>query len=113
VPELRRLTYDSKALHPALSPDGAYVAYRFRDGERESVKLRNIANGSTIEVLPPTAEGYANLAFSPDGGYLYFTTLLKGVKQRWPGRSGAASPSRPTDARSLLSVAMIRGRRCG
>ena len=33
------LTYDSKAYDPALSPDGAYVAYMFRDGERESVKM--------------------------------------------------------------------------
>src|SRR5205085_10530130 len=35
---------------------------------------------STIEVLPPSVEGYGNLAFSPDGGYLYFTTLRKGAK---------------------------------
>ena len=119
VPELRRLTYDSKALHPALSPDGAYVAYRFRDGERESVRLRNIANGSTVEVLPPTAEGYANLAFSPDGGYLYFTTLLKGVKQNVIARAPIFGGTPQEVAREIWSsfslspdgrqVAFIRG----
>jgi Tol biopolymer transport system component/DNA-binding winged helix-turn-helix (wHTH) protein len=78
--ELKRLTYDSKAHDPAISPDDKYVAYRFHDGERESVRLRNIANGSTVEVMPPALEGYGNLAFSPDGGYLYFTTRRSGVK---------------------------------
>src|SRR5256714_1803435 len=78
--ELRRLTYDSKAFDPAISPDGGYVAYRFHEGDQESVRLRNIANGSTVEVMPPIVEGYSNLAFSPDGSYLYFTTLRKGVK---------------------------------
>ncbi|HEX3086465.1 MAG TPA: hypothetical protein VHP99_18160, partial [Pyrinomonadaceae bacterium] len=72
--QLKRLTYDSKAYDPALSPDGTFVAYMFRDGEHESIRLRNIANGSTVEVLPPATEEYANLAFSPDGNYLYFTT---------------------------------------
>ena len=78
--ELRRLTYDSKAFDPAISPDGGYMAYRFHDGDQDSVRLRNIANGSTVEVMPPTLEGYGSPTFSPDGSYLYFTSLRRGVK---------------------------------
>ena len=80
APELRRLTSDSKAFDPVISPDGGDVAYRFRDGDRESVRLRNIASGSDVEVMPPRLEGYTNLAFSPDGGHLYFTAPHEGVK---------------------------------
>lgn len=79
--ELKRLTYDSKAFGPAVSPSGEYVAYRFHDGDQDSIRLKNIANGSTIQIMPPMAtEGYENLAFSPDGNYLYFTTTRPGAK---------------------------------
>jgi Tol biopolymer transport system component/DNA-binding winged helix-turn-helix (wHTH) protein len=78
--QLKRLTYDSKALGPAVSPSGEYVAYRFHEGDKDSLRLRNIANGSTIQIMPPTGDGYANLVFSPDGNYLYFTTGRPGVK---------------------------------
>jgi Tol biopolymer transport system component len=73
APELKRLTYDSKAFDPVISPDGHSVAYKFQDGDQISIKLKNIINGSTIEVLPPTGEEYANIAFSPDGNTLFFT----------------------------------------
>lgn len=78
--ELKRLTYDSKAFGPAISPSGEFVAYRFHDGELDSIKLKNIANGSTVEIMPPIREGYSGLTFSPDGNYLYFTTSRPGVK---------------------------------
>jgi Tol biopolymer transport system component/DNA-binding winged helix-turn-helix (wHTH) protein len=78
--ELKRLTYDSKAFGPAVSPSGEYVAYRFHDNDQDSIKLRNIANGSTVQIMPPIAGGYGNLAFSPDGNYLYFTTGRPGLK---------------------------------
>jgi Tol biopolymer transport system component len=78
--QLKRLTSDSKAFGPAVSPSGEYVAYRFHDGNQDSIKLRNIANGSTIQVMPANTEGYSNLAFSPEGSYLYFTTGRPGVK---------------------------------
>src|SRR5207302_503477 len=78
--QLKRLTYDSKAFGPAISPSGEYVAYKFYDGSQDSVRLKNVANGSTIQIMPPSTGGYNNLAFSPDGNYLYFTTLRPGIK---------------------------------
>ena len=56
------------------------MAYRFHNGDEESVRLRNIDNGSTVEVMPAKLNGYGNLAFSPDGSYLYFTTLSNNSK---------------------------------
>ena len=78
--ELKRLTYDSKAFGPAVSPSGEYVAYTFHDGDQDSIKLKNIANGSTVQIMPPISEGYRNLAFERDGNFLYFTTLRAGIK---------------------------------
>ena len=78
--ELKRLTYDSKAFGPAVSPSGEYVAYRFHDADQDTIKLKNIANGSTVQIMPPISGGYSNLAFSPDGNYLYFTTSRQGLK---------------------------------
>ena len=48
--QLKRLTYDSKAFGPAVSPSGEYVAYRFHEGDKDSLRLKNIANGSTIQI---------------------------------------------------------------
>jgi Tol biopolymer transport system component/DNA-binding winged helix-turn-helix (wHTH) protein len=78
--EFKRLTYDSKAFGPAVSPGGEFVAYRFHDQDQDSIKLKNIANGSTTQIMPPIAEGYGNLEFSHDGNYLYFTTMRPGKK---------------------------------
>lgn len=78
--ELKRLTYDSKAFGPAVSPSGEFVAYRFHDADTDTIKLKNIVNGSTVEIMPPIPEGYFSLTFSPDGNYLYFSTLRPGKK---------------------------------
>ena len=51
--QLKRLTYDSKAFGPAVSPSGEFVAYRFHEGDKDSLMLKNIANGSTIQIMPP------------------------------------------------------------
>jgi Tol biopolymer transport system component len=40
--------------------------------------LKNIANGSTVQIMPPISGG--NLQFSHDGNYLYFTTGRPGIK---------------------------------
>ncbi|MFL6230477.1 MAG: winged helix-turn-helix domain-containing protein, partial [Pyrinomonadaceae bacterium] len=78
--ELKRLTYDSMEIDPAVSPDGKYLAYRFHKGYTESIRLRDVANGSTVEVMPPIEVGYSNPTFSPDGNCLYYTTQRKGVR---------------------------------
>ena len=78
--QLKRLTYDSKAFGPALSPSGEFVAYRFHDGAQDSIKLKNVANGSTVQIMPPINEGYDDLVFSPDKAqrYLYMIDGMNG-----------------------------------
>ncbi len=76
--EIKRLTTDSKAFDPALSPDGKNLAYRVRDNDHESIWIKNIATGSAVQILPSLANGYSSLVFSPDGNYLFYKTNRQG-----------------------------------
>lgn len=83
-PSIKRITYDSRVLHSAISPDGRYVAIDVRtdteSGPKESLRLQNIATGSSVEIMPPAMPGYVSPSFSPDGDYLYFGSVPKGAK---------------------------------
>jgi Tol biopolymer transport system component len=62
---------------PAISPDGRYVAY-VQGGQ--SIWLRQIATGSTVQIVPTVAgAGYGCLVFSRDGNYIdYLRTAQSG-----------------------------------
>lgn len=77
-PRLERLTQNSNAYDPAISPDGRFVAYQVVDREHQTVWLKNVATGSTVQVLPPIQENYRGLTFSPDGNELFYKTFRKG-----------------------------------
>lgn len=75
LPSLVKLTHESRAFDPAISPDGRFVAFKvLRDGE-SSVWLKEIARGSSTVVMPPSRFDYRGLTFSPDGGELFFKTF--------------------------------------
>ncbi len=67
-----RLTQSGKAADVAISPEGRYVVYVLREGEMESLNVRQVATGSDVQILPPDAVTFAGLTFSPDGNYIYF-----------------------------------------
>ena len=67
-----RLTQSGKATDVAISPDGQYVVYVLREGEKQSLNVRQVATGSDVQVLPPDVVNFAGLTFSPDGNYIYF-----------------------------------------
>jgi eukaryotic-like serine/threonine-protein kinase len=70
--EISKLTQTGKASGVAVSPDGQYVVYVLRDGEKQSLMVRQVATGSDIPVVPPEVVTYYGLTFSPDGQYIYF-----------------------------------------
>jgi Tol biopolymer transport system component len=67
-----RLTQSGKAMDVAVSPDGQYVVYVLREGEKQSLNVRQVATGSDVQILPPDVVSFAGLTFSPDGNYIYF-----------------------------------------
>ena len=68
---ITKLTDSGMARDVAISPDGRYIVYSFGHGEKESLRLRQIATRSDIEILPPGPE-FHGLTFSPDGIKVYF-----------------------------------------
>ncbi|MGE5109291.1 MAG: protein kinase domain-containing protein [Acidobacteriaceae bacterium] len=75
--QFMRLTENGKAADLAISPDGRYVAWVVRDGEKRSLSVRQVSTGSEVQVLAPDELEINGLRFSPDGDYLYFTRTDK------------------------------------
>ncbi len=69
--QITPLTENGKAANLAISPDGRYVAWIVRQGEQESLWVRQVATGTDVQVLPQEASPIQGLTFSPDGNYLY------------------------------------------
>ena len=75
--EISKLTQSGKATGVAISPDGQYVVYVLREGEKQSLKVRQVATGSDVQILPPDLVVFYGLTFSPDGSYIYYTASSK------------------------------------
>ena len=71
--KFRRLTTTGNVTNAAISPDGRLIVYVQNDNGRESLWLRQVEETTGSEVLPPGAESYAGLTFSPDGSSIYYT----------------------------------------
>ncbi len=57
----------------SISADGRLMAYGRREGER-SLRVKQIATGSEVTVVPPQTGFFGSGAtFTPDGNYLYYT----------------------------------------
>jgi eukaryotic-like serine/threonine-protein kinase len=75
--EISKLTQTGKAFGVAISPDGQYVVYVLRDGEKQNLMVRQVSTGSDVSVIPPAVITYYGITFSTDGQYIYFTASSK------------------------------------
>jgi DNA-binding winged helix-turn-helix (wHTH) protein/Tol biopolymer transport system component len=69
--QITRLTENGMASGVAISPDGHFVAYAKRDGEKEGLWIRQVATQSDVQIVPSDTNGFHGLTFSPDGNYIY------------------------------------------
>jgi Tol biopolymer transport system component len=69
---ITQATNSGTATLTAISPDGKYLLFTKRENGLESLWLRNVPTSSDTQVVPPSANPFASLSFSPDGNYLYF-----------------------------------------
>ncbi|HEX8710177.1 MAG TPA: protein kinase [Pyrinomonadaceae bacterium] len=76
--KVTRLTSTGKAFGPAISPDGKYIAHIVKEGNRQSLLLRQTATTSSREIVAPTDGYFLETAFAPDGNYLYYVLGEKG-----------------------------------
>ena len=70
--EITKLTDNGAVKNVAISQDGSYAAYAVYVGEKQALRLRQVATHSDVEILPPDAGNFVGLTFSPDGNYIYF-----------------------------------------
>jgi len=72
--DIRQLTEHGQAVgFASISQDGRFLAYSRREGER-SLRVKQVATGSEVTVVPPQAGNFGpGATFTPDGNYLYYT----------------------------------------
>jgi Tol biopolymer transport system component len=71
--QLTQLTRAGNAEAPAISPDGRYVAYIRRDGNRFSLWIRQTASPADLEIVPPLPDERIFAAtVTPDGNSVDF-----------------------------------------
>jgi len=61
----------------ALSPDGRYLAYIAGRAGRKTLRVRQVATGSDVEILPAGDVPFRSPSFSPDGNYLFYTAVSR------------------------------------
>lgn len=67
-----KLSTNGKAVHAIISPDGKNVIYTNGIEGKQSVWLRQLADGSNTQIIPPSSDRYDWLEISPDGDTLFF-----------------------------------------
>jgi eukaryotic-like serine/threonine-protein kinase len=77
---ITKLTDSGNVRTEAISPDGRYIVYALVDGEQQSLWVRNVANKSDAQILPPDVVWFSGLSFSPDGNYIYIVRSEKGAR---------------------------------
>ncbi|HUR99020.1 MAG TPA: DPP IV N-terminal domain-containing protein, partial [Pyrinomonadaceae bacterium] len=71
--KLEKVTTDGKTFNGAISPDGKYAVYNIDEGGRQSLWTKQLATGSTVQIVPAAeAVEYGDIRFSPDGNFVTF-----------------------------------------
>jgi len=74
--KITRLTSTGQASDADISPDGKYIVHVKAEGGRRSLWLRQVETTSDTQIVPPTDDTLAGIAFSRDGTYIYY---LRGI----------------------------------
>ncbi len=88
-----KLTSSGKVRDVTISPDGRYAAYSVNENGKDSIRLRQTATNSDVEIVAPVENVMTNLSFTRDGNYLYYVYGgLEGTLFQIPALGG--SPKR-------------------
>ncbi len=74
-----RLTDNGTANLAEISPDGKLVAFINRQEGKESLAVRQVVTGNIISLVQPTAMNFYHPSFTPDGNFVYYVTVDKGI----------------------------------
>lgn len=68
---MTRVTASGKVISAAMSPDTRFVAYVVADQGEQSLWVRQMSSGQSLQLVPPTRSAYWGTAFAPDGSIFY------------------------------------------
>ena len=77
--KIRRITDTGKVVHPAISPDGKYIAYTLTDSGQYSLWIQQVDTGSATQITAPTDAMLFSAVFSHSGNYVFYERQEKGV----------------------------------
>jgi eukaryotic-like serine/threonine-protein kinase len=67
-----RITASGNVIGAAISANGEYAAYAYSEAGKQSLLVRQLTSGSTLELVPPSPIGMWGLTFSPDSRSVYY-----------------------------------------
>ena len=70
--KVSRFTSTGNSTRAAISSDGKYVVYAEREGGKQSLRVRQVAARSSVEIVPPAEVLYRGMTFSPDGNFIFY-----------------------------------------
>ena len=74
--KITRVTSEGNVDGVTISPDGKYIAYSLEESGRRSLWTKHLGTGSRVQIVAPVESLAMNAsAFSPDGGYVYYTRV--------------------------------------
>ena len=76
---ITQVTNNGKTIAVAISPDAKYLLSVIDDNGKQSLWLRHVPTNSDTQVIAPADAIYQDLAFSPDGDYIYFLRAVDKV----------------------------------
>lgn len=79
--KITRLTDNAKAVDGTISPDGKYVVYVMADSGQQSLRLRQVAAASDVQIVPPGDVRYEGMTFSTDSNFVYYVSETKGMAE--------------------------------
>lgn len=74
---LAKLTTSGKALLPAISRDGKFVAYVAEDGDMQSLWIRQVVAASAAQIIAPSEVVFKGLTFALDDDFIYYVARRK------------------------------------
>ncbi|HEY8460872.1 MAG TPA: winged helix-turn-helix domain-containing protein, partial [Blastocatellia bacterium] len=74
---LSKLTASGNVLLPAISRDGKFVAYALKEGDLQSLWVRQVAAASATQVVAPSQVVFKGVTFAPDNDFIYYVASQK------------------------------------
>jgi TolB protein len=80
--QVQRLSGDGRTRSPVISPDGKFMVYVKFEGGAQSLWIKQIQTGSTVNVVKPgESDEFWGITFSPDGNFVYYNAGGRASKE--------------------------------